>query len=156
MKHRDGKCDPTLVSLYYDGELNAERADEVKAHIAVCPECAESLREMEVLSLRVNAHILDSEQTDLSAHTVTNTIVARIRDTSRTRWERIRSALLSRKVWIPAAAFASLALVFATVFRSPAVSGPSAIVTSLSGDTSSVIIMEVPDSGHTIVWFTEA
>ena len=86
---------------------------------------------------------------------VEDQLVERIRRRNTPVWRTVLSVLVSRKALIPAVAIASLILVLFTVFRTPGVSGPSAIVTSLSGDTASVIIMETPDTGHTILWFSE-
>lgn len=156
MKMRTDECDPTLVSRFYDGELDSKKYDRVEAHIGICPQCGKMLEELKILSERVKAHISGNQHLNSRLISVEDRVIDRIRRKDSIPWESIRSALLSKKAWIPAAAIASLTLVFFTLFRTPSVSGPSAIITSLSGDTSSVIIMETPDTGHTILWFTEA
>ncbi len=155
MKMRTDECDPTLVSRFYDGELGPERHDRVRAHIKRCPQCGKMLEELKTLSEHVKTYII-GDQLKSRSISLEDRVVDKIRKEDSAPWEKIRSALSLKRTWIPAVAIASLALVFFTLLRTPGIPGPSAIITSLSGDTTSVIIMETPDTGHTILWFTEA
>ena len=154
MNNIKSKCDSELISRFYDGELEKEEYTRIKVHIDSCSECRESLHELETISGRIRDHfsgsMLKSQLSDVEDDFMNEILT---RKTSRIRW--FMDLLISKKALVPATAFVTILLVFAVFFRTPAPSGPSAIVTSLSGDISSVIIMETPDTRQTILWFNE-
>ncbi|THB72030.1 MAG: zf-HC2 domain-containing protein [Desulfovibrio sp.] len=42
-------CDPNTLLLYISGELSREQAEQVEAHIAECPSCAQDIQDMQGL-----------------------------------------------------------------------------------------------------------
>ncbi|MDM8551666.1 zf-HC2 domain-containing protein [Desulfobacterales bacterium HSG2] len=141
------KCDPILLSQFFDHELEPEEYDRVSEHVRDCLSCRKSLLDNQSLSGFFRAGL---------GKTV-----------ARTRFDNLEERVLSQvrnrkpqignwKFLIPAAAMvAILFLVFPLTGPRVSVSGPSAIVESLTGDTSSVMILETPESRQTIIWFNE-
>jgi len=155
MKIDADTCDPAVVSRFFDGELDPIDCESIKQHICNCLECEKLMEDLKTISGHIRTHMAD-HRAGKGQVAVESGIIDTIRKRNLSRWASARETLFSRKALIPAAALVSLVLVALTFFRSPAVTGPSAIITSLSGDMSSVIIMETPDTGHTILWFTES
>lgn len=148
------KYDPEIISRFYDQELEQEEYVRVKEHIYGCRTCREILSDLENVSGRVRDHFSESMLKSQFADTEDN-VINEISKKKMTWFGSAAEILMSKKVLVPAAAAVSIMLVFAVFFRTQVPSGPSAIVTSLSGDNSSVIIMETPDTRQTILWFNE-
>jgi len=147
-------CHPATVSRFYDREFDPETHSRVKAHIDTCPKCLAHLDDLVAISEHLRGP-LPEKTIDTMQSALEDNVLSRIQRWQRPLWENMRELLFSRKVLFPATALVSLSLVMFLQLKSPTVSGPSAIITSLSGDTASVIIMETPQTHHTILWFTE-
>lgn len=147
-------CHPTTVSCFYDKELDSETYTRVKAHIDTCPECGKQLSDLIALSEHVRGPLAHMAAGSLPTG-IEDNVLSAIRKKQRRWWENARELLFSRKILIPATALVSLSLLMFILLKPPSVSRPSAIITSLSGDTASIIILETPETGHTILWFTE-
>ena len=154
MKTDTDTCHPATVSCFYDGELDPESYDRVKKHIDTCPKCKASLSELAAISERVREP-LTAGAAGVQPNRVEDDVLAAIQMKQRPWWEDTKELLLSKKVLFPATALVSLSLLMFVLLKSPAVREPSAIITSLSGDAASIVIMETPQTGHTILWFTE-
>jgi len=157
MKTNRNTCDPLLINRFFDKELEPEESNRVKDHMDSCPECKEQFEHLGLISRQIKNHIDEKvSQTPFTQNLmVENRVLAYIEKKSLPWWKRAIERAFSKPILIPATAVASLALILFTVFRQPVISGPSAIVTSVSGDTASVIILETVQTHHTIVWFTE-
>jgi len=149
-------CDPKMLSRYYDGELDPEASGRLKKHMMECSACREEFEALKGVSEQIKAHVSEIPDAGPPMDSVEDSAINRIRGLSISPWEKLREVLLSKRTIIPAAVVASLVVVLFSVLQPRMPAGPSAIVTSLSGDMASVIIMEAPDTGHTILWFTEA
>ncbi len=147
-------CHPATVSRFYDRELDRESYDRVKKHIDTCRKCRTYLSNLAAISEHVKGPLAEGTA-GLQPYRVEEGVLAAIQEKQRPWWENTKERLLSKAVLIPATALVSLCLLMFVLLRSPAVSGPSAIITSLSGDAASIVIMETPETGHTILWFTE-
>jgi anti-sigma factor RsiW len=59
-------CDPILLSLYHDGELDAARSSALEKHLANCPPCVRQLQDLRRLSGRLSVielpEIIPAEQ----------------------------------------------------------------------------------------------
>jgi anti-sigma factor RsiW len=155
MKIDPETCDPTVISRFLDGELDPKDCESIKEHLCNCVDCEKLLEDLNAIARHVREHI-ENRHPEMTPATIERHVIESIRKRKSSRWTDLKDMLAYRKGLIPVAALASLILVFSAVFWSPESTGPSAIITSLSGDTSSVIIMETPVSGHTILWFTES
>jgi len=149
-------CDPEMISRYHDGELDSRNTEKLEQHMMACTVCREHYEVLKGLSRQIKTHVSARSETVLQMTSVENNVIRQIRELGISPWKKLRAALLAKKTLIPAAAAACLALVLFSVLQPGVPAGPSAIVTSLSGDMASVIVMETPDTGHTIVWFTES
>lgn len=157
MNTKNKSCDPILINRFFDNELEPEEHSRIGRHINECLSCRKYLEDLKGMSLRVKDHVEKEVSDTLSAQAsrIETGVLDAIRGGGLPRWNRIKDRFLSKHVLIPATAIVFLILIISTVFRPPADVIPSAIITSISSDTASVIIMETPQSGHTIVWFTE-
>ncbi|HTF56310.1 MAG TPA: zf-HC2 domain-containing protein [Planctomycetota bacterium] len=100
------KCDEIRESIaeYHDRELDAERAERVRAHLAGCPACAGELRDLEGLETALRAVPVRADDVRWDGY------VARLRD-------RITASRASAwKAFIPLAAAALLVWGFTRVF----------------------------------------
>ena len=148
-------CDPVEISLFFDKELGTEDYARVERHMETCASCKEILEDLRRLSGQVKGHIVNQlSETDYA--TVEENVLKGIERKSVPWWIRWREAFFSKKTLIPVTGLAAAMLVLFTLFRPQPITGPSAIITSLSGDISSVIIMETPKTRQTILWFSEA
>ncbi len=153
MKKPSRNCDPVIVSRFFDKELDPADNASVDRHINSCPSCRKMLDDLKTLSRQVRTHITGRCDTDHAS--IEKSLLETICKKKTPFRERVKEAVLAKKVWIPVIAAASLLLVFFTVFQSPGVTEPSAIIASLSGDVSSVVIIETPRTRQTILWFNE-
>lgn len=153
MKKSSRNCDPVILSSFFDKELDPADDASIDRHINSCPSCKKMLDDLKVLSRQVRTHITGICDTDHAS--LEKSLLETICKKKTPFGERIKEAVLSKKVWIPVTAAASLLLVFFTVFQSPGVTEPSAIIASLSGDVSSVFIIETSRTRQTILWFND-
>jgi len=157
MNTNSKSCDPILINRFFDNELEPEERSRISRHIDECLSCRKYLEDLKAMSLHVKGHIEEEVSDTLSAQAsrIETGVLDAMRGAELPRWNRIKDRFLSKPVLIPATAIVFLALIVFTVLRPPTTVIPSAIITSISSDTASVIIMETPQTGHTIVWFTE-
>lgn len=153
MKDKNPLCDPGLVSRFFDGELGAEEYDRVAGHVKDCPACRKRLEELGILSKDIRSFLTGSRKEASTG--LEQKLLEAIQKKETPWWVKTKEVIFSKRVLIPASAVASAVLIFFSLFYTPAPSGPSAIVTSLSGSGSSVIIMETPRTRQTILWFDE-
>jgi hypothetical protein len=148
------ECNPILISRFLDSELEPEEYDRVKAHLLDCPNCMKSLEEFKNISLKTKAAI-QKGLPHFDKKFIESGVINDIKKRKIALWRRVLEVLLSKKGLIPLTALASLCIVSLMVFKSPGPPGPSAIVQSVSGDITSIMIMETPNSRQTILWFNE-
>ncbi len=153
MKKPSRNCNPVMVSRFLDKELDPADDSSVDRHINSCSSCRKMLDDLKTLSRQVRTHITGICDTDHAS--IEKSLLETICKKKTPLGERVKEALLSKKVWIPVTAAASLLLVFFTMFQTPGVTEPSAIIASLSGDVSSIVIIETTRTRQTILWFNE-
>ena len=153
MKKSSSNCDPVMVSRFFDKELDPADDASVDRHINSCRSCREMLDDLKTLSKEVREHLTEICDTDCAS--IEKSLLATICRKKIPLGERVKEVLFSKKVWIPVTAVASLLIVFFTMFQPAGDNGPSAIIASLSGDVSSVVIIETPQTRQTILWFNE-
>lgn len=156
MKRVHTKCDSALLSRFFDQELGPEERAGISEHIQNCPSCQKALQDNKYISALFKAG-LDKELSQTDLDDLDQKILALVRR-KRFPWRmRLRDLFISKKFLIPATAMATILVLFFSLTREPvSVSGPSAIINSITGDLSSVIIIETPKSRQTIIWFNEA
>ncbi len=149
------ECDPILLCHYFDRELGPEDKEKVDEHLKTCPSCQKALQDHQLISAHFKADLkakLSKTNLDLLEKSVLN----RVQDRRVFWWTKISDLLFLKRVYIPTTAVAAALVIFFTVLYYPASpSGPSAIVTSLTGQSSSVMIFETLNTQQTILWFKE-
>jgi anti-sigma factor RsiW len=147
-------CNSELISRYYDGELSQAERSQVESHILVCPSCNKTLEDLKRISDQYRVH-LAHQSVGIEARETEKHVLDRLRRAEAPWWAKAKDTFLSKKTLISAPAVVVAALLLITVLRVPVPDSPSAIVTSVSGDVSSIIILEAPETHQTILWFNE-
>ena len=146
-------CNPEKASRFFDGELETDEHAYMAEHLKTCPVCREKVEDFQSISERVKAYI--SEAYNKDNEELEEKIIEAIRKKEAPWWIRGKELLFSKKLLIPVGVAISFLLIFFMTFGNSAVRRPSAIITSLSGSGTSVVIMETPRSHQTILWFNE-
>jgi hypothetical protein len=150
-----GSCDPLLVSRFHDQELDMEASDRLRAHLDTCSSCRQVLEDHRRIAENFRSAVA-GERTRLDADTFEKTLFHQMGVRAAERRFGLLELITGKKFYIPAAALAATLILFFTFFYpAGAPSSPSAIVTSFSGDISSVMIFETPETHQTILWFNE-
>ncbi len=152
MKSIDKICDYELISRYYDNELGEEERVKAEGHIVSCPQCVKRLAKYRHMSQDIRSEIKMPEggYCDLQDY-----VIESIEHKKLPLRKKLEEMLISKKILIPAVAMACMLIAFVTFFNNPAANGPSAIITSYSGNGSSVMILETPETRQTIIWLSE-
>jgi len=148
-------CDFKGVNRYYDGELEPDEYKRVGEHLKDCESCKTLLKQLQSVSRHFHAEI-DASLSRVRFDEVQQRVLEKTVGKRESTFERLKDLLFKRTYTIPAAAAATILLVFmsVTTLWRPA-SEPSAIVNSFAGQVSSVMIIETPATHHTILWFSE-
>jgi hypothetical protein len=145
-------CNAELIDQLHDDELAPEERKAVIEHLNTCASCQGILKDSQILSKLFRDNVDDVlSRTDLRG--LDEKILDRI---AKRPAGKLRRLFLSKPFIIPASAVAAVVLVFFTFFT-PQISdpGPSALINSFTGRISSVMIIETPNTRHTILWFAE-
>jgi len=154
MQENLSHCDSELISRYYDGELGQVERSQVENHILVCASCKKILEDLKAISSQYGAH-LARQSVGVDTRETEEHVLDRLQRAEAPWWAKVKDTFLSKKILVSATATACVALLLITVLRVPVPDSPSAIVTSVSGDVSSIIILEAPETRQTILWFNE-
>ena len=154
------KCDQNLVDLLYDQELDRELDERevvrLKEHLETCPPCRQALKENQALSKVFKAGFTNVVSRT-SLENIENRVMEKIQNRNLPWWRRIPDLLTPKRMLLPATALTALLVVLVLYLPgSRSINGgPSALVSSLGGETASVMIFETPKTRHTIIWFEE-
>ena len=151
---QNAPCNDQILSRFADGDLTIAEQHQVEHHLANCIDCREKLSRIGLLSDTCQSLLNESRfQKELAG--LEGRIMGRMERPEGWR-EAVWNFFREKKVFIPVSAAGTIMAVFVTFqmfFTSPAT--PSAIITSIAGDVSSVMIMETPESHQTIIWIKE-
>jgi hypothetical protein len=147
-------CDPALLERFLDQEVGPEEHAQISEHLGHCGLCQKALQDIQALSTlfktSIKREISHGRLEDLEEQVMT-----RIRGPRVSWWIKLKELLFSKKLYVPIAAAAALALFFYLTMPSTPARGPSAIINSFTGEITSVMIIETPRSRQTILWFHE-
>lgn len=148
-------CNDKLLNDFFDQELTPNESAEMNRHVEDCPLCQKILQHNQSVSTLL-VRGLDEALARVDFDTLEEGVLARI-DTKRAPWWiNLGNQLVSKRFYVPAAAVATVIVLFLTFAAPPApVAGPSAIINSFEGNVGSVMILETEKSHHTILWFSE-
>jgi anti-sigma factor RsiW len=147
-------CNGERLSQLVDGELTEAEKNQIEYHLTHCKNCRIELNRIRSLANTCQSMMDESRfQKDLAG--LEGRIMSRIKrpkDWREIVWRFIRA----RKVLIPISAMGTILAILVTfqTFSTSPIS-PSAVITSMTGDFSSVIIMETPELHQTIIWIKE-
>lgn len=146
-------CNSELISRYIDDELEDSELAGLKTHITGCESCRTRLDDYGKIGTGLNSLIHGH------AWTVTGEpeykVVEAIRRKGSPGFKGWKKVIFSKRVMVPVGLAASITFIFMTFFSNPAPVGPTAIVSSLSGSGSSVMVLETAETRQTIIWIGE-
>jgi hypothetical protein len=148
------RYDPILIERFCDGEMDAETQAEIQMHVESCFACQKIMREHWMIGAMAK-EALSQNLTHSERLRVKRRVMDRIRSEAG-EGQGIRQYAALKKLLIPAAAVASL-FFFSIIFYQPdeRPAGPSATIESITGNISSVMIMETPEERETVLWYSE-
>ena len=146
-------CGAQLINRYLDNELHGDEFIRVRTHIAGCESCRTRLKDYEKIHSGLNSIIHTTPCA--SSVELENRVIESIRSKNKVGSKDWKDVIFSRKILVPAGIAVSIIWVFFTFYNTPMPVGPTAIVSSLSGSGSSVMILETPKTRETILWFSE-
>lgn len=147
-------CNWELISRYHDGELGRMERSQVENHLLSCPSCSRFLEDLRGIADQYGGH-LANQSAGIDTRQAERHVLDRLRREQSPWWTKAKKAFSLRKPLIPVTATAVMGLLLFMVLRAPVPDSPSAIVASVSGDVSSIIILEAPETRQTILWFNE-
>lgn len=144
-----------MLCHYYDRELGPGDKKKVDEHLQTCLSCQKALQDHQFISSHFRTD-LKAKLPNTNLELLEKRVLNRIKDRQGLGWGRISHLLFLKRFYIPATAIAAaLVIFFSFMFYPASPSGPSAIVTSLTGQVSSVMIFETLNTQQTILWFKE-
>jgi len=152
--YQKDSCNGQLLSQFVDGELTDAEQQWIAHHLTHCRDCRVELNRIRLLANKYQS-IMDTSRFQKDLAGLEGRVMSRIKRPKAWRdvvWDFFKA----KQVLIPVSAVGTILAIFVTVqmfFTTP--TGPSAIVTSMTGDVSSVMIIETPQSRQTIIWITE-
>ena len=148
-------CDPERLDRYADGELGIDDSESVEAHLIRCPACQKQIEDRHRIAEAFRSgmnHV--ASRTDYDR--VEEHIIRRIRKEQKKVPARFQRVLFSKSFFMPVSALTAAMIIFFFItnpLRPEPV--PSALINSFTGSISSAMIIETPESRHTILWFSE-
>jgi anti-sigma factor RsiW len=148
-------CDSIMLSRFFDKELGPGEHARIDKHLKYCPACQKVLRANQSIS-----SLLSTGLEEALSHADVEDFEERVLDLIQRKrvrwWMKLTALFMCKKFYVPAAAVATVLILFFSFVRRPAPEpGPSAIIKSFTGEISSVMIIQTPQSHQTILWFNE-
>ncbi len=142
-----------FISCFVDNELDQDQHDEFADHLNTCTSCAQVEASLRQLSREFNTHV-QTQAVWIRTFQPPITLPAGLgRDQGRlpglVNW--FKGSLTIKLASLCAAAI----LIFFSLYPDTEAPSPSAIVKSVDTNGSSVMIIETPNTQHTIIWFSE-
>lgn len=150
------KCNYSKLSLFIDGELGKKDYALINEHIKVCPSCLKVVQEERAIA-DIFKKKINHEVTQVNFKTIEEKIVANIRDSENAWWNNLNFGQIFKKASYSFAIAILLVIIttYSFIDDNTSITTPSAIINSIDGEISSVIILETKESRKTIIWFDE-
>lgn len=148
--------DEKTISKFVDNELSAKTNKAISKHIETCPICkniAEQYIHLSDAFVQSASKQVDKIDTDLLGQNVIKLIKRKENGFFKKVFD-----YFSPKLYLKIASVIAIMVVSLIYFQTQPTDTiiPSAIVNSVDGNVSSVMIFETQKSKHTIIWFSEA
>ncbi len=150
-----GRYTKKQISRYIDSELPRHQLRQIRQHLDTCPACRDLAAQFRDVTQSFK-ELAELPGVVIDPAPLYRTMKKAGKKTARPWTGRF----FNKPVRLFLAAAASIAtLFFISVYslkhEGTAISGPSAIVTSINTDYTAVMILETPDTHHTIIWYSE-
>ncbi|MCP3901596.1 MAG: zf-HC2 domain-containing protein [Desulfobacteraceae bacterium] len=151
--------DEKTIGEFIDNELSSEKNKAIAEHIETCPIChniATNYQHLSDVFIKSTSDKLDQIDTKLLGQNVLEQIKRK-----ETGFFKKVFDYFSPKIYLKVASVVVIMIASFIYFQERPLNsidsiGSSAVVNSVDGDVSSVMIFETEKSKHTIIWFSEA
>ena len=148
-----------IISKFVDNELSPDKHKAISEHIDKCHICsnlAEQYTRMSDLFIQNTSKQVDKIDKNILKQNILEQINREENDFLKKVFD-----YFSPKFYLKVASVLAILVVSLVYFQADPINkinniGSSAIVNSVDGDVSSVMIFETEKSKHTIIWFSEA
>jgi anti-sigma factor RsiW len=155
MKANKSHIDPELLTRLYDGEITPEENASLLEHLKECEDCQKEFTLNKEISKKFQENV-KRELSDVNLPVLERKILKALQAKRAPFWTGLRKFLTAMKFLVPAAAAAGIMFIFFSTVKGPSPdASPSAIINSFTGEVSSVMILETPQSHQTIIWINE-
>ncbi|MCD4744137.1 MAG: zf-HC2 domain-containing protein [Desulfobacteraceae bacterium] len=155
MKKTCTTYDKKIISEFVDNELSSEENKKISEHIKTCPICKNISEEYIQMS---NAFVQRTsiEVEKINTGSLGENVLKQIKRKENGFSKKVFD-YFSPKLYLKIASLVAIMVVSLIYFQAQPVNiiGPSAIVNSVDGNASSIMILETEKSKHTIIWFSE-
>ncbi|NOX35880.1 MAG: hypothetical protein GXP56_19490 [Deltaproteobacteria bacterium] len=155
MKKTCSRYTPEKISRFVDNELSQDQYYAVSQHIIHCPDCNRLAGQYKSLSAVFNDHA-DQQKLQINPDRLRQKL---LQNTPCSKKNLLGNILVffSKNIYLQLASIAVILIICLFSFQGSLFgpTGPSAIVTSVDTDFTSVMIIETQKEKHTIIWFSE-
>jgi len=155
MKKPCNKYGTEEISRFVDNELPRNQYHELAQHLHHCPDCRLIVERCKSISAVFNDHA-GQQGLKIDPAELKQKLNSTIQNSQKKSFENI-FGFLGKNIYLKLASITAILMIGLFAFQGslfdPA--GPSAIVTSVNTDFSSVMIFETQKEKHTIIWFSE-
>ncbi len=161
MKRACKLYDKKIISCFADNELSLEKTVEISKHLETCPVCSDTVAKYRKLS-GIFTHNISKQVDKIDKALPGLKVMERIKQREKSYYKKVFDYFFSKFYLkgISAAVILGILFIFFQVLpghKTPVGGiGSSAIVNSIDGDASSIMIFETKKNRHTIIWFSEA
>jgi len=151
--------DEKTISKFIDNELSSKNIKMVSEHIETCPICssiAAKYNHLSAVFVQSASKQLDIIDTGLLGQNVFEQIKRKDHDFFKKVFDYFPPKFYLKIASVFAIMVVSLIYFQERIIKPTNLIGPSAIVNSIDGNVSSVMIFETEKSKQTIIWFSEA
>lgn len=146
-------CNIEELYQFADGELLGTEKEQAESHLALCPRCREVFQQSRQLAV-LHQKFTQDRNLDFTHPAMTAKVMKRLRQGPQPRYQRFQH-YFPKWVTVPlATAVLLLALALPWLLQDQ-ITEPSAIITSLTSESSSVMMFETPVSKQTVIWIAD-
>lgn len=144
------------INRFVDNEFPQDRCHELIRHLPHCPDCSLLIEQYKSISIVFSDHA-DQQKLKIDPEKLKHKLNQGLENSQKNLLKNI-SGFFGKNIYLKLASITAILVI--SLFASqggglfdPA--GPSAIVTSVDTEFTSVMIIETQKNKHTIIWFSE-
>ena len=146
-------CNIEKLYQFADGELSGQEKGQTESHLAQCPHCREVLQQSRQLAV-LHQNFTQDRSLDFTHPAMTAKIIKQLRQGPQPWYQRVQR-YFPKWVTVPVATAVLLLALALPWLLQENITEPSAIITSLTSESSSVMMFETPVSKQTVIWIAE-